>query len=357
MVTMSDIAAKVGVSRATVSFVLNGRQTENVRIPEATRQRILDATAELGYRPNQLAQSVALGKTRMIGYFVEEPRYEPYWATIIGALSEAEELGFTLKVLSVKKSTLEERLRQAIGLRLSGLIVRFNFDKSAIFEEANRAKIPVITVDEGNAPAFGSLVAADDASGCREAIKHLIHLGHRRIAFISSGFPRLNSQFNDIGSAREQLFRREMAQQKLDVPEGYVTRDSMMVYGLQVTDGFDTNTVYEATDSLLNHPSGRPTAIFCWRDETAMIAIRVCQERGLRVPEDISVVGFSNISAARFFNPSLSTVQTPWEEMGRLAVTQLLHRLGQDFDPTPTTHLVPTTFIARHSSGPVHHSN
>lgn len=350
---MSDIAAKVGVSRATVSFVLNGRQDENIRIPEATRQRILEATEELGYRPNQLAQSVASGKTRMIGYFVEEPRYEPYWATIIGALGQAEEMGFTLKVLSVNRNTLEERLRQAVGLRLGGLIVRFNSNKAAIFEEANRAKIPVVTVDEGIAQPFGSLVAADDETGSRQAINHLIGLGHRKIAFISSGFPKINSQSEDIGSAREQLFRQVMAQKQLDIPEGYVTYDSMSVYGGEVKDNIDTRTVYQATFDLLNHASGAPTAIFCWRDETAMIAVRACQERGLRVPEDISIVGFSDISAARFFNPALSTVQMPWEEIGRTAVDRLIYRLGRDFDPTPDTHLVPTTFIARHSSGPI----
>lgn len=354
---MADIAAKVGVSRSTVSFVLNGRHDDNVRIPAITRQRILDATEELGYRPNHLAQSVALGKTRMIGYFVEEPRYEPYWATIIGALGEAEELGFTLKVLSIKPDTLKDRLRQAIGLRLSGLIVRFNFDKSAIFEEATRAKIPVVTVDEGAAQPFGSLVAADDASGCREAIKHLVQLGHKKIAFISSGFARVNQSSEDIRASREQLFRREMVRQNCEVPEGYVTYDSMLVYGSEVKETVNASSVVRATNALLSHPAGRPSAIFCWRDETAMIAISVCQDRGLRVPDDISIVGFSNISASRFFNPPLSTVQTPWEEIGRLAVTQLLHRLGRDFDPTPDTHLIPTTFIARRSSGFVSQSN
>src|SRR5215213_1401688 len=98
MVTMTDIALKAGVSRTAVSHVLGGSHLESVRTSEATRQRILEAAEELGYRPNQLARAVALGKTRMIGYLVDEPRYEPYWNLIVGALETAEELGFTLKL-------------------------------------------------------------------------------------------------------------------------------------------------------------------------------------------------------------------------------------------------------------------
>lgn len=354
---MADIATKAGVSRSTVSHVLNGRQDDNIRIPEATRQRILDATDALGYRPNQLAQSVASGKTRMIGYLVEEPRYEPYWATMIGALAEAEELGFTLKVLSINEKTLEERLRQCIGLRLGGLIVRFNHDKSLVFEEANRAGIPVVTVDEGISQPFGTRVAADDASGCRDALKHLIELGHRKIAFIGSDFPHVNNEnVGDIGSAREELFRQQMAREGLPVPEGYVTHDSMEVYRRSNTE-IKPDSVFRATNALLDHPAGRPTAIFCWRDETAMMAVRACQERGLHVPQDISIVGFSDISAARLFNPPLSTVETPWDEIGRFAVKSLMKRLQREFDPTPDAHLIATSFIARKSSGPVSSSS
>ena len=352
---MSQIAAKAGVARSTVSHVLNGRHDENIRIPEATRQRILETTAELGYRPNQLAQSVASGKNRMIGYLVEEPRYEPYWATIIGALAEAEELGYTLKVLSINANTLEERLRQCVGLRLTGLIVRYNHDKAMVFEEANRAQVPVVTVDEGIAQPFGSRVAADDASGCRDALKHLIQLGHRKIAFISSDFPQLNKDVGDIGSAREAIFRQQMTDAGLEIPEGYVTRDSMLVYGENAINS-RPDSVFSATNALLDHPAGRPTAIFCWRDETAMQAVCACQQRGLRVPEEISIVGFSDISASRFFNPPLSTIKIPWEEIGRKAVRQLISRLDGDFDPTPDTHLIPTSFIARQSSGPVYNS-
>jgi DNA-binding LacI/PurR family transcriptional regulator len=352
MLTMSDVAKRSGVSRSTVSLVLNKRHVENVRIPEATRQRILEAALELGYRHNALARSVASGKSRMIGYLVVDPGYEPYWKTIVGALSEAEKQGFTLKVLSVTQETLAERIQQCIELRLSGLIVRMNSEKSLIFEEANSARMPVVAVDDGVPQPFGIRVASDDAVGCRAAISHLVGLGHRKIGFISSGFPQLNQSGPDIGSAREEFYREQMAAHNLDVPEGYVTYESMSVYGDEAENEVGASSALSAVSALLEHPAGSPTAIFCWRDEAALVAIRVCRRQGLRVPEDISVVGFSDISAARLCDPPLSTVKSPWDEMGRTAVRQIMCNRGEEFDPSPQSFLLASGFVARQSSGP-----
>lgn len=352
MVTMTDIATKAGVSRTAVSHVLGDRQQENIRIPDGTRQRILDVAHDLGYRPNELARAVASGRSRMIGYLVEEPRYEPYWNTIVGALGEAEELGFTMKVLSVTRATLAERVRQCIELRLGGLIVRINNDKDLIFEEASRAKVPVVTVDESVSQPFGSRVAADDAPGCHGVIDHLMQLGHKRIGFISSGFPQLNHSAGDIGSVREGLFRREMAARGLAIPNGFITREVVTIYGNADQQTIDDASAVAAVDELLSHPVACPTAIFCWRDETALLAMRRCRQRGLRVPEDISVIGFSDISAARLCDPPLSTVKSPWEKMGRTAMQQLTARMDEEFSPAPRAYLVPSEFVARQSSGP-----
>lgn len=350
MVTMSDIANKAGVSRSAVSHVLNNNQGRNVRIPDATRQRILETATELGYRPNQLARSVASGKTRMIGYLVSEPRYEPYWNTIVGALAEAEDLGFTLKVLSVTRQTLAERVRQCVELRLGGIIVRVVGDKSLIFEEANWAQIPVVTVDEGIPQPFGANVVADDAVGFKAALEHLTQLGHTRIAFISSGFGLVNGE--DIGSAREALFRLEMQSRGLNVPEGYVTYETMMLFGPNAESDTNSHSPIAATNALLAHPQGRPTAICCWRDETAMFVVRACRQQGLRIPEDISVVGFSDLTSARFFDPPLSTIKSPWDAMGHMAMQQISRRINAEFTAEPTTHLVPSIFVARQSTGP-----
>ena len=352
MVTMSDIAERVGVSRTAVSAVLNEGSMENVRVAPETRQRILDVAEELGYRPNQLARAVALGRTRMIGYLVDEPRYEPYWSITAGALEAAQEQGLTLKVLSVTGHTLAERVRQCTELRLGGIVARVGGDKGVIYEEASRARIPVVIVDEAMPQPFGSRVVSDDSLGMAQALEHLIAFGHRRIAFISSGFPQQGKDPGDIGTSRELLFRRGMAERGLELPEGYVTSESVMVFGREAELAIDDSSARAATSALLHHPEGRPTSIVCWRDETALLAMRECHRQGLRVPEDISVVGFSDIGAARLSEPPLSTVKTPWETMGRIAIDELIRRMDQPFHPSQTTCLAPPTFVPRASSGP-----
>jgi LacI family transcriptional regulator len=346
---MNDIALQAGVSRSAVSLVLNNRQDS--RIPEATRQRVLETALEMGYRPNQLARSVASGKTRMLGYLVSEPNYEPSWKIIVGALAEAEALGFTFKVLSVTPETLVERVRQCVELRLGGIVAGLVGGQAVVLEEANRAQIPVAIVDPGVEQASGTNILADDAVGLNAAIEHLLHLGHQRIGFISSGFPRLFGGTDDIGVAREKLFGQIMRHHGLSVPDGYIAREAMDVFMPLAESEPNFESVFAALQLLMDHPAGRPSAICCWRDETAMATIRACARVGLRVPEDISVVGFSDLSTARFFMPSLSTVQSPWHALGRLAVYQLSQRIPQPFNSAPTTHRVPSHFVARQSTG------
>lgn len=352
---MTDIAEKAGVSRSAVSFVLNNRP--NTGIPEGTRQRIIEAAKEMGYRPNQLARSVASGKTRMIGYLVSVPNYEPTWKTIMGALAEAEALGLTLKVLSVTRETFAERVRQCVELRLGGIVTSLLGGHHVVFEETSRAQIPVAIVDPGVAQPFGANVLADDAVGLNAAVEHLRQLGHRRIGFISSGFAQLFGGIGDIGTAREALFARIMENHGLSLPTGYITHEIMDVFGPNADAEANCYSVLAATHALLKHSDGRPTAICCWRDETAMVAIQACEAAGLRVPQDISIMGFSDLSTARFFRPPLSTVQSPWDELGRMAVHQLGQRMEDEFSAEPTTHFVPASFVARKSTGPAPDKN
>lgn len=353
MITMADIAVKAGVSRSAVSLVLNGKTS--VHIADSTRQRILETAVELGYRTNQLARSVASGKTKMIGYLVNEPNYEPHWNTVVGALSEAEKLGYTLKVMSVTGETLEERVRQCVELRLSGLIVRIFGDRTRLYEEANLAKLPLVLVDESIEQPFGTRVAADDAAGIGRALDHLTALGHSRIGFISSGFPRFhrgNGDSADIGTARERLFVRAMCERGLPLPANYIAHEIMAVFGSAAEAPDNISTAIAATRELLAHPAGRPTAILCWRDETAMVAIGACRAAGLRVPQDISVVGFSDVQNARFFDPPLSTVKSPWNEMGCVAIQQICQGTFEELSLHSRAHFIATGFVARQSTGP-----
>ena len=353
MVTMDNIAQETGVSRTAVSLVLNGQYGDKIRIPEATRQRILDTAVAMGYRTNQLAKAMARGeRMRIFGYLVASPRYEPYWNTIISALEEAEKCGFSMKVFSSREGVLLQQVRQCIEMRLGGLIIRVDGNKTEALEEARRAQVPVVIVDEGVAPSFGTMVAADDRPGCEMAIDHLLKMGHRRIAFISSGFPDLTRGPHDIGSTREEVFRRQMVVRGVDVPEGYIAHETTMVYSSQEVKVVDDGSMERAVHSLLAHPLGAPTAVLCWRDETAIFAIAECRRQGLRVPDDISIVGFSDISAASLIDPPLSTVQSPWKGMGEMAVRQLVANFNTQNAAPTTSQTVASSFVVRRSTGP-----
>ncbi len=348
-VTAAMVAAKAGLSRATVTHVLNGRAAEMQIRPE-TQQRVLQAARELGYRANALARSVRTGKSGMIGYIVDDVHYEPYWHTLVGAMAEAEQEGFTMKVLTATAETFAERIKQCMELRLEGLLLRVVLDKRPLYDEANRAGIAVVTVDDWVVQPYGIRVSADDSKGCCEALEHLIELGHRKIAFISSGF---ESQPTEGILDREGLFLREMESRGLEVPEGYIARERMYVYGRGKQEVHDASSGLAAAEALLNHPAGRPTAIFCWRDEAALVAMQACQRRGIRVPEEISIVGFSDLSAAWLSSPPLTTCASPWEEMGQTAMRELMRSLKEGFNPTPQEILLPSSLIVRESTGRV----
>jgi DNA-binding LacI/PurR family transcriptional regulator len=321
-----------------------------MQIRPETQQRVLDAARELGYRANALARSVRTGKSGMIGYVVDDVHYEPYWHTLVGAMAEAEKEGFTLKVLTATGETFMERIRQCMELRLEGLLLRLVLDKRPLFEEANRAGIAVVMVDDWVAQPYGTRVSADDRAGCNEAISHLAELGHRKIAFISTGF---ESQPMEGVFHREGLYLKEMAARGFVVPDGYISRERMHVYGRGLRAEHNDASGLAAADALLDHPAGRPTAIFCWRDEAALVAIQACQRRGLRVPDDISIVGFSDLSAAWLSSPPLTTCMSPWEEMGQLAMRELVRSLKEGFDPSPRVIQIPSGLIIRESTGRV----
>jgi LacI family transcriptional regulator len=193
------------------------------------------------------------------------------------------------------------------------LVARVAGDKHLLFEEANHARIPVVTVDEGIPQPFGTRITSDDAPGIGHVLEHLTQLGHRKIGFIGSGFPGLYptpENTGDIGTAREELFRRAMVERRLELPEGYVTRETTMVFGHAAESAIDDSSARAAVDALLAHPADGPPQSSAGAMKQPFFYPAVSAP-GLRVPEDISVVGFSDISAARLFEPSLSTVQTP----------------------------------------------
>lgn len=308
MVRMTDIALEAGVSRSTVSLVLNNKHTA-VGIPESTRRRVLSAATQLGYRPNELARAMVTGKNRVIVYLLHDPSQEVASRILKGALTEAEKHGYLVKLVGREGPFDERDIERCVGLRPVGVMALYVTPSVTEYlqKEMARYNIPVVLLDSSFPLEGVTRVLSDDIEGIWQGISHLYSLGHRRIGYISG------ARSSGAATLREEGYRRAMAQLGLPVPDGYVT------YG-----DWHIPTTQEAAEGLLRHPEGRPTAVFCADDKTALIASRTADRLGFRVPEDLSIVGFADLEMARYGNPPLTTIAQPFADLGAAAVRSLL---------------------------------
>jgi DNA-binding LacI/PurR family transcriptional regulator len=335
---MRDVAQAAQISYTTVSFVLNGR-SDAMRISPETQRQVLEAAEALGYRRNAVARSVATGKSQMLGFLTVLPEYEPFSRMLMGAIEEAEAADYTFKVLRADADSISQRFERCLELRLAGLIILHKSAKevSAIGEDIQRHEIPVVYLEEQEAQPHGIHVISDETQGAALAIRHLKELGHRQIAYIA-GDPT-----TFVGALRKKNFCAQMQLQGLSVPDDYL-----------VCGGWWQPGVEAATRDLLKAESGVPTAIYCASDELAMTACRVLRRSRLRVPEDISVVGYSDLALSGLFDPALTTVVVPFETMGQMAVRRLLEFIRGDAAwAPPLVECVPVHLAARESTGPV----
>ncbi len=329
---MSDIAEKAGVSRSTVSLVLN-RRHETLRISDITCRKVLDAAKALGYHPNEIARSVATGKSHVLGFLTFDPAIEHIAKMLAGAVEEADAEGYLVKIMRITDEDKGRRtMNRCIESRLAGIVSVYVLDD--YLDEFARYGIPVARLDAvpGNMP--GMNVVSDDIDGARKAVDHLVSLGHRRIAFAGAESVGKSSQ------AREDGYRLAMASHGLDVPENLVARS-----------GWDVPATEKMVHELLAYSDNPPTGLFCASDYIAMCAIRTARGLGLDVPGELSVVGFADLILASFADPPLTTIAQPFHAMGRFAVRALINNGDQDFS-TSYEELLPTELIVRGSTGP-----
>jgi LacI family transcriptional regulator len=342
MITISDVAAKAGVSRATVSYVLNERNT-SVRISEDTRQRVLSSASELGYRRNELARAVTTGKNPMLGFWVMQSNREPVVRVLAGAMKEADANDYFIKMIGFDNSALDSRtIERCMEWRLAGIIaIHAPETIGALMPEIVRTGIPFVTVDSQQPPEGCLNIEADNIGGMRAIVNHLVEMGHRRIAFLGGQ----REQDDTISGARERGYRATMQ-------EFGLSRFCNVDYGDWRAEFSDwENSLTAAAARRLLHLEPRPTAIACASDHMAMIVMRLADDIGLSVPHQLSVTGFDDIAVATLYNPPLTTVAQPFEQIGRAAVR---HLLGKNKDAVPET--LPARLVIRGSTAKVNTS-
>lgn len=339
MVTMREIAQHVGVSYSTVSFVLSDRETP-VRISDKTRGRVLAAAAALGYQRNEMARAMVSGRSRFFGFIVVEPDYEPVSHMLAGALDEADEQGYFVKVLRARDFQIDQKLiDKCLALRLEGVVSLYLKPGEAerLHHALSRFQIPVVTLETCNPRDWGTRIYSDDAAACDQVIEHLHALGHHRIAFIAG------KTDSEAGRLRECGYLAAMKARGLDVPTGYLARGDWEIAPTE-----------QATRELLEHPAGRPTAIFCANDQMALVAIRTARAAAFQVPRDLSVVGFTDLAMAELCDPPLTTVAQPFHEMGRSAVRHLISASQREPETRNLCQedVLGAFLVVRQSSGP-----
>ncbi len=314
MIRMSDIAEQAGVSQSTVSFVLNGRH-ETFRISDETRLRVLRAAEELGYRPNHVARAVRTGNTRMVGIIGGDLATEHVGKMVGGVLDELDRHDYTLKILNLGRDgePWGQAIRRSAELRLMGVIaMHLPLPMLEEFrEEAHRYSYPLVLLDSRVPETDLSQIVSDDQGGIADAVDHLVQLGHRKIALING------EAISTLAHGRERAFRAAMEGHALRVPEALIFNGDFRFH--------ERNEAIAL--KLLGLPDARrPTAILCSSDRIALTVLHMARRLNRSVPQDVSVIGFGNFSASEFCWPSLSTVEQPFEAMGRAAARHLLSR-------------------------------
>ena len=309
-VTIAEVASAAGVSKTAVSFAFNNPE----KLGQATLERVLSVAEELGYTPHPAARALSLRRSGTIGVLIPQ-RLETVFANQfvselfqgIGELVEEHDL--TLLLVPPLDGSLEGAIRQA---SVDGFISLGLSPDDHALETLDRIGIPAVLIDSEGSPAHPA-VNVDDVGGARAAAAHLLKLGHRDLAIIL--LPPTRSQAGPTPTAARRLAGYMAAIDAAQAPAPFtITAAATMQAGAR------------AFDSL---PKGRrrPTAILAMSDMAAIGAMGAASAAGLRVPDDISVVGYDDLPMAAWTSPGLTTVHQPIVEKGRLAARLLIQRL------------------------------
>ena len=331
IVRLRDIAAKTGFSLNTVSLALRNSD----RIPAETRNKIQSAASELRYVPNHVAKSLVSRETRTIGLVLTDILNPTLTHTAQAVEMALAEKGYGT-LFATSNNTLDEeikvvdmfRSRQVDGI----LIYPARHRDLEHLRPLRRANFPVVLlIADPDAGIDG--VSVDDRSGGYQATRYLIGRGHRRIGFLDASHPNGNDE-------KFEGYQQALLESGLGLDRDLVVP----------TNGHYAREGYFALDLLMNGPK-RPTAVFTDNDSLALGALRWCHKHGVRIPDDLAIMGYDNIAFTEFGEPPLSTVNYDVDAVSRMAVDRLMHLISAgDKLPLPRVTLIDPELIIREST-------
>ncbi|MBR8658029.1 MULTISPECIES: LacI family DNA-binding transcriptional regulator [Bacillales] len=330
--TIYDVAKKAGVSISTVSRVINNTG----RISAKTKKRVLDVIEQLGYQPSVVASALTGKRTRTIGLIIPDVA-NPFFAELARRVEDrGRELGFNLLMCNTDNNPDTEDMYLSLLRQKSvdGIIIGTNARNHRVLRELLEENLPVALIAQDIPELMIDVVAVDDYLGGYQAAQHLVSLGHKRIAILVGNMNRTSDKY------RLEAFRQALEDHGLELTEDLVIR----------TD-YSREDGKRAARELLTSPK-RPTAIFACFDFLAIGVYQAAKELGLRIPDDVSVVGFDNTILASIVDPPLTTIAQPIDEMGRQVMDLLVREIEGD-KKTKQRVILPPELIIRQSTKPI----
>jgi LacI family transcriptional regulator len=301
---IKDVAREAGVSTATVSHVINNSRF----VTDQTREKVLSAIEKCNYYPNAHARSLASGRSHMLGVLVSDIA-NPFFPELVKSIeSAAFERGYDLILLNTNYDAERTSgyIKRLIQRKVAGVALMTSEMDASLIDELARCHVSVVFLDSGSAGECMSNLLVNYESGIDEAIRHLVGLGHRRIAYIG-GPSRLRS-----ANKRLEAFRASLARHLPDSASATVYEGDFRLEGGR-----------RAAREMLE-AGAMPTAVVVANDMMALGVMQECRVKGLRIPLDLSVIGFDDIAFAELTDPPLTTVCLPRIELGRRAVEALM---------------------------------
>jgi DNA-binding LacI/PurR family transcriptional regulator len=325
--TLSDVAELAEVSHQTVSRVLN----DHPRVREETRQRVLDAIATLGYRRNSAARTLVTRRSGIIGVVTSGSALFGPTSTLIAIEVAARDAGLYVSVATVDKwraDSVSKVLEHFMSHGVDGVVVIAAHDDAVEAVRGFHEPVPIVMVGPKDLPGPMLSVAVDQHAGARMAVRHLVGLGHREVLHLAGPTDWLDAR------ARVRGWRAELVASGLTA--------TTMVRG-----DWSADRGYEVGRELI--AGDLPTAVFAANDQLALGLLRAFAEGGVRVPDDVSVVGFDDIDGSANFHPPLTTIRQEFGRLGRRCMEQLLASIaGEQVKP----ELIQPSIVVRASSGP-----
>ncbi|TDO84362.1 LacI family transcriptional regulator [Halanaerobium saccharolyticum] len=332
--TLKDIAKKAGVSITTVSRVINNKDSV-IPIKDDTKNKVLEIAAELNYRPNINARSLSTKKSYNLGLILDY--LDPYFSDIVNSIEKSSrEKNYNLILSMLNNKSFEEIINNLLyQSSIEGILIggtKKLIKKNRIFNKLKKLNVPIVLI----AHYFNDIpsINIDDFRGGYLAAEHLIELGHQKIAIITG------PDYENRKDSQQRLmgYKKAITENSIELREDYILEGN-----------YSYHSGYQNMKKLLGNRE-LPTAVFAAEDQMALGALKAAYELGVRIPEDISLIGFDNIIQSRYSTPSLTTISQPRREMGRAAINLLVSLIENEKDEFKEQQIFTPKLISREST-------